>query len=155
MNATRKDDNIHIQCSGFIDEDTVFPSLDLKGCNGITVDWQGAKGINSCGIREWLRWTEKLPNSVKLVFLNCPRIVVNQISMVKGFLPDTAVVQSLFVPYYCDHCDSVTSVLFRQGVEFNSDTINPPSAVVCGKCGANTEIDVVPSKYFRFAKGPV
>src|SRR5687768_7774371 len=89
-----------LEVKGNIDEDANFTPPDLGSFTNVTLDLEGVTAINSVGIREWIKWMKGFPASVKLGVRKCPKIIVDQINMVAGFLPAGTTVQSFYVPYY-------------------------------------------------------
>ncbi|MCK6596935.1 MAG: hypothetical protein L6Q37_01110 [Bdellovibrionaceae bacterium] len=144
-NATEK-----IAMSGIIDEDVDFNILKLSDTGNIEIDLKNLKSINSCGIREWIKWLSSSKNS-QINFVNCPKIIVDQINMVDGFLPTNAIVSSFFVPYYNEENGTEKNILFRLGHEYSQNGLNSP-AKVTDDSGAEMEMDVIESKYFKFIK---
>lgn len=143
-------DKLSVQMAGTIDEDVDFSQFNLSGNQQIDVELAGVKSINSCGIREWIKWMGTA-GPAKITFNNCPKVIVDQINMVDGFLPTSAKVNSFFVPYYNDESGSEKNVLFRYGSEFSEGAVNPP-AEVKDEEGNAMEMDVIESKYFKFIK---
>lgn len=136
--------------SGTIDEDADFNQIAIAGNPKIEMRMSAIKSINSCGIREWIKWMETA-KPAEIVWHECPKVIVDQINMVDGFLPGNAKVQSFFVPYYNDDAGSEKNVLFRYGTEFKEGTLNPPETVKDDD-GNVMEMDVIESKYFKFIK---
>lgn len=141
---------LNLTMGGTIDEDADFTQLSLAGASEIDLDLGTLKSINSCGIREWIKWMGTAP-AAKISFTQCPKVIVDQINMVDGFLPGNAKVVSFFVPYYNDESGSEKNVLFRFGTEFTESSVNPPSTVQDEE-GNAMEMDVIESKYFKFIK---
>lgn len=147
-----------LQFFGTIDEDVIFPSVDIAGIKQIVIDLQAVKTINSVGIREWLNWITPLASSVEMTLMNCPKALVFQFNMVEGFLPANAKVTSFYVPYYCESCDQEDNVLFQVGqdislqngtVQINKKSIKLNS---CKEGSCQAEMDVTEAKYFQFLK---
>ena len=143
-------DKLTVQMAGTIDEDVDFSQFNLQGNPAVEVELSNIKSINSCGIREWIKWMSTAP-AASITFNECPKVIVDQINMVDGFLPANAKVQSFFVPYYNDESGSEKNVLFRLGTEFTENSVNPP-ATVQDEEGNAMEMDVIESKYFKFIK---
>jgi len=143
-------EKLNVVMAGSIDEDADFTQLSLAGAGQIEIQMGGLKSINSCGIREWIKWMSTAP-SANITFNECPKVIVDQINMVDGFLPANAKVQSFFVPYYNDDSGAEKNVLFRLGTEFTENSVNPPAAVKDEE-GNAMEMDVIESKYFKFIK---
>lgn len=136
--------------NGQIDEDASFAEADLSGAGEVILDLEGIVAINSCGIREWIKWIRTAPETSQIVYKKCPKIIVDQINMVAGFLPENGKVESFFVPYYCDESGAEKMVLFTEGQEFGGGGVNPPEKVTCDESGEEMEMDVIEAKYFKF-----
>lgn len=136
---------------GNVDEDAILNNVTFEGANQIVLDLQGITAINSCGIREWIKWLKAAPASSKIIYKNCPKIIVDQINMVAGFLPANGEVDSFFVPYFNENSGNEKMVLFRKGVEVKEGALVPPE-VVKDENGEAMEMDVIESKYFKFLK---
>lgn len=134
---------------GSIDEDASFAGIETAGADTIVLDLNQVGAINSCGIREWINWIKEVPSSAKIVFRSCPKVIIDQINMVSGFLPERAEVESFYVPYYSDASGEEKMVLFSKGKEFQDGKINPPEKVA-DESGEEMEMDVIEAKYFKF-----
>jgi hypothetical protein len=141
-----------IRFQGEIDEDALFTGIVIPDDRETVFDLNGVRLINSCGIREWIRWMKEIKTGTRLVWENCPKIIVDQINMVDGFLPAGAKVRSFDVPYYCEKCEKIKIVRFQAGVEFQGATVTAPTAVTCDHCQGPVELDVIESKYFKFLR---
>lgn len=133
---------------GNIDEDADFAQASVQGTT-LVVDLGGVVAINSVGIREWIKWTKAFPAGCKMTVRNCPKIIVDQINMVLGFLPPGSKVESFFVPYYNEATGNEKMVLFVNGREFKDGKVNPPDTVN-DDAGDPMEMDVIEAKYFKF-----
>jgi hypothetical protein len=140
-----------IKVIGNVDEDSTFHPVDVAAASKVILDLEGVTAINSVGIREWIKWVKTLPSTIQLGVRRCPKIIVDQINMVAGFLPSTAVVESFFVPYYSDATGSEKMVLFERGKEFVNGEVHAP-AEVKDPSGEIMEMDVIETKYFKFLK---
>ena len=114
------------------------------------IDYSRLPGHMQNGIREWIKWLKGIPENVQINYENCPRIFVDQMNMVEGFLPPRAKVASFQLPYYCEECDSETNVLMARDKDFSKAKPTPKGMPKCQSCGKDAEIDVVEQKYFRF-----
>ena len=143
-----------LKIHGDLNEDFIFSSLTIQGQGETILDLSAVRSLNSCGIREWIRWIKAAPTSARLVLKECPKVVVDQINMVDGFLPKGTRIQSFMVPYYCEACEKVKSVLFKEGEHYAHGKMKstlPP--VSCDQCQQPMEWDVIESKYFKFLQG--
>jgi anti-anti-sigma regulatory factor len=142
---------VKVKLQGHIDEDAQFSNLGLDGAQKVIVDLETVTAINSCGIREWVKWIRTAPSSAQVVYQKCPKVIVDQINMVAGFLPDNGKVESFFVPYYSEDSGNEKMILFSEGKEFKQGEVFPPAAVK-DQDGTEMEMDVIEAKYFKFLK---
>jgi len=143
-------EQLKVEIIGTIDEDMDFTQFNLAGNQTIEFEMNGIKSINSCGIREWIKWMGTA-DSAKMTFSHCPKVIIDQINMVEGFLPASAKVVSFFVPYYNDDSGSEKNVLFQYGSEYTEAGVKPPPEVKDAD-GNAMEMDVIESKYFKFIR---
>ena len=141
-----------IDIKGNVDEDANFPAPDVAGGATVTLDLEAVTAINSVGIREWIKWIKAFPANTTLAVRRCPKIIVDQINMVSGFLPAGTTVQSFYVPYYSDTSGNEKMVLFENGREIQGGKLIPP-ADVKDESGEVMEMDVIEAKYFKFLNG--
>jgi hypothetical protein len=142
-------EGLTVKLSGHIDEDATFNGLELTSANQVVLELEGVTAINSCGIREWIKWIRTAPNGAKIVYKKCPKVIVDQINMVAGFLPDNGKVESFFVPYYSDESGNEKMILFQEGKEFKGTEVFPPQQIK-DESGSEMEMDVIEAKYFKF-----
>ncbi|NQZ00305.1 MAG: hypothetical protein HRT45_06505 [Bdellovibrionales bacterium] len=135
---------------GSIDEDAVFSGLEAAGAQSVSLDLDNVKSINSCGIREWIKWVKTIPGESKITYKKCPKVIVDQINMVAGFLPDNAKVESFYVPYFSEDSGNEKMVLFEEGKDFNGGEVTAPDEFTDEETGDEMEMDVIESKYFKF-----
>ncbi len=139
-----------VTMSGVIDEDADFNPHSLAGAPAIQLQLGAVKSINSCGIREWIKWMGTA-GAASVQYFECPKIIVDQINMVQGFLPASGKVMSFYVPFYSDESGEEKSVLFTMGKEY-SETGLQAAPEVKDSQGQAMEMDVVEAKYFKFLK---
>ena len=144
-------DTLVLEVKGNIDEDANFTPPDLGSAGRVALDLNEVTAINSVGIREWIKWVKTMPASVKLSVRRCPKIIVDQINMVAGFLPAGTLIESFYVPYYADGSGNEKMVLFTNGKEFKGGELFAPTEVK-DDGGEEMEMDVIEAKYFKFLK---
>jgi hypothetical protein len=138
-----------VTLKGHIDEDATFNNVQLAGANKVVVELDGVTSINSCGIREWIKWVRTAPPGTAIIYRKCPKVIVDQINMVSGFLPETGKVESFYVPYYSEATGNEKMILFSEGVQFKNGEIYPPTDIK-DDSGEPMEMDVIEAKYFKF-----
>jgi len=142
--------DLKVKVAGIIDEDMDFTAFSLSGATNVELHLENVKGINSCGIREWIKWISTA-SKAKVSYYECPKIIVDQINMIQGFLPASAKVMSFFVPYFCEKSGEEKNILFTFGKEYSENAVTAPKEVQ-DSSGNAMEMDVVESKYFKFIK---
>ncbi len=140
----------NVELSGVIDEDADFTPYSLSGAPGVTLKLGKVKSINSCGIREWIKWIGTA-GAAPVLYVECPKVIVDQINMVQGFLPAHGHVQSFYVPYFSEESSEEKAVLFSVGAEYTSEgEVKPP--LIKDSTGQEMEMDIIEAKYFKFLK---
>lgn len=140
--------NAEIKISGMINEDFRFEGLDWGAVKTLKVDLEQVKSINSCGIREWIKWLNQM-GSAQIELFHCHKIIIDQVNMVQGFLPSNAKVRSFYVPFYNEDFGSEKNILLEYGKDFDDKTVRVPENVTDDD-GNPMEIDVIEAKYFKF-----
>jgi thiol-disulfide isomerase/thioredoxin len=136
-----------VNISGMIDEDFKYEELVKITDTTITFNFDGVTTINSCGIREWVGLLNKLPTTTSICYENCPQVIIEQLSMVKGFIRDNIKVKSFYAPYFCESCDKESQHLLLLSEVQN---LKAPQKN-CPYCNtANIEFDNIEQQYFRF-----
>ena len=138
-------DTLNIELIGCIDEDSDFTEIIDTKAEKINFNFDKVEMINSCGIREWIKFLDQL-GSRKIIYENCPQIIIEQINMVHGFIRPESKLVSFYAPYYCEHCDKESKI------HLLSENVHEKKApeVKCPYCGEDAEFDAIESSYFNF-----
>lgn len=152
VDKSQQGDQLVLTFHGQIDEDASFEGVTFDGAKNIVIDMDHVVAINSCGIRDWIKWIRTAPEGCQITYRKCPKVIVDQINMVAGFLPDNAKVESFYVPYYCEETGNEKMVLFTEGKEFSNGQVTPPTDVKDDSSGDPMEMDIMEAKYFKFLK---
>lgn len=141
-------DELNVELIGAIDEDSEFKELLGLEQKRISFDFNQVNMINSCGIREWIKFLEKIPATTTVTYNNCPQIIIEQINMVHGFFRQGASINSFYAPYFCESCDKEVKV------HLTADKVKNRKApkMECPKCGSDMEFDAIESQYFSFLR---
>jgi anti-anti-sigma regulatory factor len=146
---------------GEIDEDAKFDSFGSVNFDGLTTvifDLENVTLLNSCGLRTWISWVKTFPSEIITVFRRCPQMIVEQMSILDGFVPKNSMFESFYVPYYCDDCDEEADWLAIRGEDFVAGTtdfkysVSIKDDVLCPSCKKEMELDILPEKYFKFLR---
>jgi DNA-directed RNA polymerase subunit RPC12/RpoP len=149
INKQLVDNKLLVHLSGTIDEDADFKPLDGLTQPQISFDFNDITLLNSCGIREWIGFIQKLPENTYLQYQRCPQIIIEQINMVHGFFKTGSQIESFYAPYFCAHCDKESKILLTTDKVKN----NKAPAATCPHCGAqDMEFDALEEQYFHFLK---
>ena len=139
-------DELYVELIGAIDEDSDFKELSGLEQNNIVFDFDKVSMINSCGIREWIKFLETIPEKINIVYRNCPQIIIEQINMVHGFFRKGASIESFYAPYYCEKCGK------ENKMHLKSDQVKNRKApkLECPTCGEDMDFDAIEAQYFSF-----
>lgn len=138
---------LKVELIGAIDEDSDFKELLGLEQKTITFDFNQVSMINSCGIREWIKFLEQIPESSIVIYNNCPQIIIEQINMVHGFFRKGAVINSFYAPYFCEKCEKEAKIHLKAEQVENKKA----PRVDCPNCGASDmDFDAIEAQYFNF-----
>lgn len=149
INANIEGEKLMLDLTGQIDENADFANVDLNKSKEVLIDMKNVNAINSCGVREWIKWISTAQKTQRIGFRACPRIIIDQINKIDGFLPLNGAVDSFFVPYFSPETGEERNVLFSKGKEFQNGEVTPPGNIVSRE-GRPMEMDIIESKYFKF-----
>ncbi|MGZ3787762.1 MAG: hypothetical protein ACXVLQ_04525 [Bacteriovorax sp.] len=145
INTRISGDKAHVELAGVIDEDSTFDKIKNLQMNKFVFDFNQVTMINSCGIREWIKYLPEIEGA-QIVYQNCPQIIIEQINMVHGFIRKGIVVESFYAPYFCEHCDTEKKILLKN-VEVTQ--LKAPIKQ-CNTCKSDLEFDAIEKQYFSF-----
>jgi hypothetical protein len=131
---------------GTLDEDFA-PSLFSIPGRTVIFDFNLLSSMNSCGIRDWIKFIDTLKNK-RVVYERCPRILVDQMNMIKGFLPKGSSIRSVYAPFFSATEEEEIDVLISMD-GFNEEVLKKQRHP---KTGAEIEFDDIPSQFFAFLK---
>ena len=136
--------------AGVIDDSFPADKLVLPADKAIEINLNDVKMINSLGIREWIKFVNSI-QSKNVSITHCPKIFIDQVNMVQGFLPTLFKIKSFYVPYFNEDDDLEKSVLYVSGKDFGDGFLNVQSTIN-HESGTVLDIDVMEQKYFKFLK---
>ena len=154
-------EEVTIFLTGHLSENSDFNSLNVDSAQTLIFDLEDVRLVNSSGLRNWLMFIRSLSEGVKVVLRHCQSMVVEQMNILEGFLPETGYVESVYVPYYCEKCDATRSKLLKRGEAFQEATEDKEhfftisETDTCEQCGGAMSLDILPKHHFRFLKGRV
>jgi hypothetical protein len=114
------------------------------------IDLGGVTKINSCGVREWVMFMERLQAAATVNFSRVSEICVEHACIVPLLLGRPGVrVQEFTAPYFCENCKTHEQVVLTQK-DFDERFFFPTR--ICGRCKRPTQADVLASSYAQFLK---
>lgn len=148
IKTAKKDEYQIVEIHGHIDEAFMQVANTIPDSPSYIFNFKNLISINSSGIREWILYTQKII-SKKVILIECPKPFIDQASMVQSFIPDTFQVLSFYVPYFNEDKDLEKLVLVQLGKDYTKESNNIPHEHTDAD-GTVYEIDIIPSKYFKF-----
>lgn len=148
VKATNNGGKTQIDIIGSIDENFNQFTKDIPKSGEVEISLQALKSINSTGIREWIKLMQSIPGA-QISFTNCPKIFIDQVNMVSGFIPKSSKVLSFYVPYYNEDLDKEALVLYKLGENYTANSIQVQDHHKDAQ-GNLFDLDVVKAKYFKF-----
>ncbi len=142
------DEEVVLKFIGSIDEDANFEKVLAIKSKKFIFDFNKIELINSCGIREWINFIDKVDDGTEIIYKNCPQIIIEQMNMVHGFIKKGATVESLYAPYYCDQCDEE----YKEHIETSLVKDGKAPSLKCKTCNESMELDAIEEQYFNFLK---
>ncbi len=135
---------------GVIDDSFPTANIQLPADKPIEINLNEIKMINSLGIREWIKFVNSV-QSKNVSIVCCPKIFIDQVNMVQGFIPVEFKIKSFYVPYFNEDDDLEKSILYISGKDYGDGFLNVKSTIN-HESGAVLDIDVMEQKYFKFLK---
>ena len=161
LNMAADGQTLVMQMGGVLDDECQFPTHEsLAGYTGFLFDFEKVTGIDAIGIRRWLSFVGPLAE-LPMTFKNVPPAIVFQFNTMKGFLPAHAVVESVFLPLYCEACQKEASALLPVGGTPGPDTaipkldLDPAREQICAqedKAACKMRPEYTELKYFSFLR---
>ena len=139
-----------LMLAGQIDESFPTELHGIKVGPEVIINLDQVKMINSLGIREWIKFMGAL-GSAKIEFVKSPKIFIDQVNMVQGFITPNCKIKSFYVPYFNEDNNVEKNVLYSFGQEFGEGFLNVKPSMKL-EDGTELDLDVVEQKYFKFLK---
>jgi serine/threonine protein kinase len=120
----------------------------------VVFDLSRVERVSSYGVREWLAMLDAAEGRVStLVFVNCPEVAVNQLSMIKRFAGGGTVL-SFHAPYRCRTCQQTFQPLLDVPTHAATLARFELPAVDCPTCQRPADFDEDPRGYLAFGPRP-
>ncbi len=140
-------DHIVFNISGQIDEDAELESMHIEGHTKIVFNLENVTMINSCGIRDWVEFQKNIADDTKIIYRNCPQVIIEQLNIIKGFIKEGGVIESFYAPYYDEKSDKEIKILITP-----DEVIDGKAPVKKNAEGDELDFDEIELQYFNFLK---
>ena len=143
--------SLTLSIDGNIHGEQSFPVLSDE-IQSVTLDFCKLGYINSSGIRSWLAWKKDVLDKMKInvIVTNCPRIFIDQLSMIANLLPSSTQIKSFKVPYFIEESGDIHEILYEKDVDFVGPDVKYKEFIEID--GKKAEIDVDINTYFSFLR---
>jgi anti-anti-sigma regulatory factor len=105
--------------------------------------------INSVGVKSWVESFAALAEKgIKLCFAELSPGLVEQLNLIRNFIPKGAAIESICVPMMCSKCSAESIYLVKSEAIPKIDFTTHSEK--CKKCGSPAVFDDLPEVYFGF-----
>jgi hypothetical protein len=147
-----------INLSGFINEQADFGMPKFTKHPNLIINFSSVTLINSTGVMKWVTWITQVVTGnpkLKIMFANVPKVIMDQVNLVKNFMPAGVRMKSFYLPFFCEGCNLQSGVTLENGKDFATaaDGQKPYiliPKITCPQCGEPMAEDFVASKYLKF-----
>lgn len=99
--------DVRIRLPEKLDEDTIFPEIQITHGQKLQVDLQSVRLMNSFGIRNWNRWLLPFLETNPIEFIHVPMMILSLSSIVRSVFPQGSRVESFYVHYRSSKDDEI------------------------------------------------
>ena len=145
--VTKDDSGTKVVLEGQINEDSDFSALEnLKG-DTLILNLKNITHINSCGIRDWVEVQKNSFQFNKVIYQECPQVIIEQMNIVSGFIHKNGSIESFYAPYYNEAKDEEVKILLTP-----DEVVSSKAPVKKDQDGNELEFDDIEVQYFSFLK---
>lgn len=140
----------YVELSGIIDEDSAIArTVESIDTPKMVINAHGVSRINSCGVRDWVKWMETLDQKeTQVVIVECAVCFMTHINTLVNFLGSGSL-ESFYAPYHCPNCDEVRNILLNVDDLPDSTPVEAPQ-LRCDTCDHLLEFNDVEDYFFSF-----
>lgn len=99
--------DVRIRLPEKLDEDTIFPEIQITHGQKLQLDLQSVRLMNSFGIRNWNRWLLPFFDTNPIEFIHVPMMILSLSSIVRSIFPQGSRVESFYVHYRGSEDDEI------------------------------------------------
>lgn len=136
---------------GMINEDAYADYFSLSETlpQNCTFDFSGVGFINSCGIRDWIKFIRHFQKDRTVRFERCTDSLVGNIGLMPYML-GTATLASVLRNCTCPKCNAIDAVLLTANSDYDKEGNLLIPIPNCKRCGTEISWDIPDSDYFVF-----
>ena len=149
IEVVQRDGVDQVTLAGVVDENADLALLSTLGSRPARINMRCVRRINSFGVRVWMDTIRRVPRSTDITFVQCPPPVIDQCTMVQGFLGHGKL-ESFYAPMTCPECDEQVDQLFEtEACRANGAKL---PVTPCPRCGRPMEVDDLEEQYLLFVR---
>jgi len=133
---------------GTIDEDSELGPLTgrVRG-RVLLLELSGIRAINNCGVRDWVRWIQRVQRKATVILAECSPVIVQKLNQVANFA-GRGFVRSFYIPYFCATCNTEQALLVDVDALIEGEPRAPTCR--CDSCDGVMQFDDLEGAYFAF-----
>jgi hypothetical protein len=149
-------DDIELDLIGDLGHEVCLPRVHPRLSQRLVFDFGHLKRLSSSVTVQLATWWRQFDSRQQFVFRRLQPAFLNIVNQVDGFMPKETIVESVFVPYECENCESEELFLAERGVHYveaigdKPESVMLPHAINCNKCDGRSKISVFQSQYWKF-----
>jgi hypothetical protein len=149
-----------VTLSGWLTENCELPEIRPSSPGAaIFIDCDHLKGLNSVGVRSWILWFKALVTAGfnRFELENLRPAMLQQASMIQGFIPESATVNSFYLTYWNSDTDEEKEFRISKGKDFASDKMTLPKfhEVTVKGVKVRYAIDDSVKRFLKFYRGQI
>jgi hypothetical protein len=127
-NLKLEKDLLLIELSRCIDENSIFNDLKAEKYSKIVVDFKNVFLMNSCGIREWVKFVSTINENQLVIYKNCSYLVIDTMVAIPPFSTNKTLIESVQINWECETKNLNLTTIF----EIDSDILE--ESIHCENC---------------------
>jgi hypothetical protein len=85
-----------------------------------------------------------------VTFSHCPKVFIDQVNTVDGFLTSNCRIDSFYVPYFNEETNKEMNLLLVSGKDFDASEVRVKQSIT--ENNVEYTLDVIENTFFRFMK---
>lgn len=151
------DEDCVIELSGDFNGSVGFIEVNPRLSQRLILDCDKVGFIDSMAAQNWSAWLKSFDSRQQFCFRHVRPNLIRLFNSIFEYLPSETTVESFYVPYACERCESEEAILVRRGKEYvegvgeSLPKLLLPEEINCMSCkDGGMKLAVVESQYLRF-----